>query len=471
MQAVLQAQQQPAGAELGFLRNFDQALVFEEADLDFLDELVGYPNDEGLQSLDNCGVPSPRWDITPASSFETDLACSPQHLLLADQPRSQSLLQNAKQRTKESNRRHQKRFREKQKAHYKKLEAELAQTKAALKRAQAESCSPVGLSLALSSQHENKPSLPIVCPLDQAPEALSPSILALLQTPWTSCWALLTCDLLQDQEEACQAVAKMTYPQLAVIRQGYVTKVAKLLLASGHDFDPKAGLQLGQLLQEFCTLHTVRARVAPRECGRIFNWSAPSLQADNEKRTPDCFALLRILQLTEDQKRAILSYRRIYISHMAQLSELRKQLLQQLHSESAVELSNGALEARQTCEDQILRQLENCTVAANRQYFHYVGSVGHNAMTLWQACASVVHAFPQSPDVLAIGNALAEEEGEPSAELLHAAAVSSGEPATSGETWSQASALVQMENWMQDCVASVRSGAREPELTANQIFG
>ncbi len=53
-------------------------------------------------------------------------------------------------------------------------------------------------------------------------------------------------------------------------------------------------------------------------------------------------------------------------------------------------------------------------------------------MTLWQASVSVVHAFPQAPDVLAMGNALAEEEGDPSAEPLHAAAVSSSQPATSG---------------------------------------
>ena len=54
-------------------------------------------------------------------------------------------------------------------------------------------------------------------------------------------------------------------------------------------------------------------------------------------------------------------------------------------------------------------------------------------MTQWQACVSVVHAFPQSPDVLAIGNALAEaEEGDPSAEPLHAAPVSSSQPSTPG---------------------------------------
>ncbi len=86
----------------------------------------------------------------------------------------------------------------------------------------------------------------------------------------------------------------------------------------------------------------------------------------------------RILQFTEDQKRALLSHRCTYIAHMTQLSKSREQLLQQLHNETALELSNGELEARQTCEDQILRHLENCTVEANRRYFHYVGAVGHD---------------------------------------------------------------------------------------------
>ena len=98
-------------------------------------------------------------------------------------------------------------------------------------------------------------------------------------------------------------------------------------------------------------------------------------------------AMQHILHFTEDQKRALLSHRRTYIAHMTQLSKLRKQLLQQLHSETALEISNGELEARQTCEDQTLRQLENCTVEANRRYFDYVGAVGHD-VSLLPACGT-----------------------------------------------------------------------------------
>jgi len=109
----VQAQLQPA--ELGPLRDFDQSLVFEEADLDFLDELVGYAYDEELQLLDSCGTASPSWDMTTASSFGIEMTHSPQQMLLADQHRPQPLLPNAKERTKELIRRHQKRFREKRK--------------------------------------------------------------------------------------------------------------------------------------------------------------------------------------------------------------------------------------------------------------------------------------------------------------------------------------------------------------------
>jgi hypothetical protein len=109
----VQAQLQPA--ELGPLRDFDQSLVFEEADLDFLDELVGYPYNEELQLLESCGTASPGWDMTTASSFGIEMTHSPQQMLLADQHRPQPLLPNAKERTKELNRRHQKRFREKRK--------------------------------------------------------------------------------------------------------------------------------------------------------------------------------------------------------------------------------------------------------------------------------------------------------------------------------------------------------------------
>ena len=78
----MQANLQPA--ELGPLRDFDPSLVFEKTELNFLDELVGYPYDEKLQLLDSCGTASPSWDMTAASSFGIEVTHTPQHLLLAD---------------------------------------------------------------------------------------------------------------------------------------------------------------------------------------------------------------------------------------------------------------------------------------------------------------------------------------------------------------------------------------------------
>ena len=41
--------------------------------------------------------------------------------------------------------------------------------------------------------------------------------------------------------------------------------------------------------------------------------------------------------------------------------------------------------------------------------------------TVWQGAVAAVHAFPRTPDVVALANALAEEAGEPSCEELQAA--------------------------------------------------
>ena len=42
-------------------------------------------------------------------------------------------------------------------------------------------------------------------------------------------------------------------------------------------------------------------------------------------------------------------------------------------------------------------------------------------LSAWQAAVALVHAFPHHPDLIAMVEALAEEEGEPSAEALRAA--------------------------------------------------
>ena len=43
--------------------------------------------------------------------------------------------------------------------------------------------------------------------------------------------------------------------------------------------------------------------------------------------------------------------------------------------------------------------------------------------TVWQSAVAAVHSFPQTPDVVAIVNAVAEEAGEPSAAAIQRMAV------------------------------------------------
>ena len=53
----------------------------------------------------------------------------------------------------------------------------------------------------------------------QAPDMPDSSVVEVLHTPWTKWGALLTCDLLPHQAEACQHIATLTMPELAGIKQ------------------------------------------------------------------------------------------------------------------------------------------------------------------------------------------------------------------------------------------------------------
>ena len=54
--------------------------------------------------------------------------------------------------------------------------------------------------------------------------------------------------------------------------------------------------------------------------------------------------------------------------------------------------------------------------------------------TLWQACVGVCHAFPLSPDVLAMVHAIAEEAGELSADDMSAACFGSYDDQGAGQS-------------------------------------
>ena len=84
----------------------------------------------------------------------------------------------------------------------------------------------------------------------------------------------------------------------------------------------------------------------------------------------------RMIQLTEDQKAAICMQRRAYIVRMARIAHRRQRLLQQLQQAPAVKLNTCQLESSCDAEENIVQQLQSCTLEENMLYVELLGNVG-----------------------------------------------------------------------------------------------
>ena len=72
--------------------------------------------------------------------------------------------------------------------------------------------------------------------------------------------------------------------------QGFVTQIGRRLLTTGPDADCSDIASLEQLRQDYCCLHAIKARVAPRWWRRLMTgaelWTATG-QAGQMPRVPD----------------------------------------------------------------------------------------------------------------------------------------------------------------------------------------
>ncbi|KAA6422073.1 MAG: hypothetical protein FRX49_08091 [Trebouxia sp. A1-2] len=271
----------------------------------------------------------------------------------------------------------------------------------------------------------------------QAPVILDHEVLSqLLQTPWTT-KAILTCELPQPQEAACQQLATLSSASIAVMSQGYVTEMADCLMSTGQDMDSAAGRRAQQLFTELWCLYSVKARVAPRQWRKLVDspFLPDSPDANVALPCPDWVSLKRVMQVTPRSLEIVFKLRREYITNVARVFKRRQQLLHQLHSAPQL-LGNDSREigSRLCVMEEITEQLQQCVTQEDELLFEFSGTVSLTVGTMWQSCVATVHMFPLFPDVVGFANFLAEQAGQPSVRQLHAAVMADAVVADQGTT-------------------------------------
>ncbi|KAL0046357.1 hypothetical protein WJX82_010168 [Trebouxia sp. C0006] len=203
----------------------------------------------------------------------------------------------------------------------------------------------------------------------------------LLRTPWTTSH-FIACTLPEEQEAACQQVARLPRQQLATVVRVYIQEMAACVLQTGQDADSRAGLRLQRLFMEFCCLYCVKARVDPREWRSMLKDAVRPEDSGPvaASQTTDYAMIANLMQFTEAQKAGITQMHTTY-----ELAACHEQL------------------------DDVPQKLQMCALDEN-QFLLYQQTSLAVKVDVWQSAVASVHCFPACPDVVAHSRWLTEAQ-------------------------------------------------------------
>ncbi|DBB18205.1 TPA: hypothetical protein ACH3X3_003175 [Trebouxia sp. C0006] len=316
-------------------------------------------------------------------------------------------------RSKEVNRRNQRSYREKKKTELQRLQAELDEMRHAMQHMQSDK-QHLMLTLAQKTNAHACSLMPVPHLPWQGPDVVDSQLLHRIMPIWHS-GTIFTCSLTEDQASVVQQVGSLGPQQLAILWQGQIKDMSLCLRSTGPDEDYlPSGSRVEQLLNEYCCTNFVKARADP------LGHKALMAQA---QFTPDPLGVAHMMQHSPSQKHAIFCIRRNYLQQLALISRRRQQLLQQLQAAPGA-LSTGIadLASNHLTVDNFTQQLQELLAEEHTAYMMYLRKVGHEISTVRQAAIAIVHAFPYLADLIAVVDALAEEEGQPSGEAFKVAA-------------------------------------------------
>ncbi|KAK9810914.1 hypothetical protein WJX73_007882 [Symbiochloris irregularis] len=205
------------------------------------------------------------------------------------------------------------------------------------------------------------------------------------------------------------------YAEHTALWKEYVELLASNMVeAQGDESSPAAGRVRGlvnELTGYACTMVKVNPEVMHTFFSRESNTgSAASLQWRH---------ILKALELSEEQKRDMMTARRFCLTSMSALMHERLRLFHSLKKEGLTDVDglSGICEA-QLAGMGLVQALQHNLTATNETFRHFMFIVHKRVLTLFQLATVIVQAYPAAEDMLAFVNHLARDMGEPSAKEL-----------------------------------------------------
>mmetsp|Transcript_15374 Transcript_15374/g.46404 ORF Transcript_15374/g.46404 Transcript_15374/m.46404 type:complete len:728 (-) Transcript_15374:3796-5979(-) len=216
-----------------------------------------------------------------------------------------------------------------------------------------------------------------------------------------------------------EQIRKMHWQQHAKIWKEYVSRLAELLVEARSDPDTDAGRRAAVLVREAVTLAANVSIHNPRgyrtwHCNRMETANSPPEMPTREF----WYSRMRSLKMPEEQRVGMRQLRRLYLGRLGDVLRKRQAIAAQMRPSTATFDGGRASIQEYLKVVDITEQLQANLVEEHKLLQMLMINITFRIGRPLQAASLIVQSYPFPPDMLAVINCLAEDEGDPSASDL-----------------------------------------------------
>lgn len=205
-----------------------------------------------------------------------------------------------------------------------------------------------------------------------------------------------------------EMLKKMKPEELMQLWQDYVTEISSALVEV-NSMDPEVMQRIEKLINEVCMLCMRFAVLNPVSCKM---WATRQYHLSEAEELKRWEAVMSTLDLTKEQKREIVTLRKMLLQKLQQLVEERRQLNMTIQTSLPSSTVGHRIDLEYLKANQAVVRLKEILRSEHNAMLDFVSTIVKKVLKPIQMARLIVQAYPSKPDMLAVASAVAIEHGE-----------------------------------------------------------
>jgi len=201
---------------------------------------------------------------------------------------------------------------------------------------------------------------------------------------------------------------KMKPEELMRLWQEYVTEISSALVEA-NTLDPKALERIETLMNEVCMLCMRFAVLNPISCKM---WTTRQYHLSEAEELKKWEVVMSTLDLAKEQKREIVTLRKMLLQKLQQMVEERRQLNMTIQTSLPSSTVGHRIDLEYLKANQAVVRLKEILRSEHNAMLDFISTIVKKVLKPVQAARLMVQSYPSKPDLLAVASAVAIESGE-----------------------------------------------------------